>query len=284
MKKRFIVFFVFVFCLNVNSTELKVLWWNVHNFFDTVKDRNKDDIVLTREQYKNKLNLISEKIADSKADIVGLAEVENIGVLKDIAYKAGYPYFYLEEGNDPRGIDVGLLSKYRVDYKSHKNQPTPYKKDKSFKFSRDCTEAFLNVDGKNLYILTTHLKSKVNGGEGKNDEKRIGQVNGILDIISEIYKNSKSEPMILLMGDFNSNRHSEELNIIEKSGLKILNYLKNENDFYSTVYKHKKQDIDYIILNKKLYDSSKIRKYKTLNSNEYKTLSDHFPIYLEFSF
>jgi predicted extracellular nuclease len=284
--KKFIILIIFIFTVYSSySTDIKCLWWNVKDFFDTKDDPDKDDKVLSNAEYSKKLNIISEKITDSHADIVGLAEVENIEVLQDIAKKTGYTYYYLEEGNDPRGIDIGFLSKYEVQYISHKNLITPYKGNKKYKFSRDCPEAIIKLDNKKLYILLNHLKSKVQeSDDDKSDAKRTAQVNGILDIIADIYKKNKDEPYILIMGDFNSSRYSEPMNILQKSGLKILNYLKSDKDIYTMVYKNKKEDIDYIIFNKKLFEKSKIKIFNSFNTKDYKNASDHFPLFIEFEF
>ena len=83
------------------------------------------------------------------------------------------------------------------------------------------------------------------------------------------------------MGDLNCNRFSEPLNILQKSGLVILNYFYKKKDVYTIIYKKKKEDIDYIIFNKKLFDDGKIKKFKSFNSNDFKKISDHFPLYVE---
>jgi len=268
--------------LFLNALNLKIVWWNVKNFFDTTDDTDKDDTILTKEQYETKLFQISQKLNYFKADIVGLCEVENINILKDIAKKTNYPFYYLEEGNDPRGIDVCILSKYILNYSTNKDMPTPYLENKSYKFSRDCPVVYLNIDNIELYILLTHLKSKLKDDD-KSDKKRSAQVFGILDIISDIYNNSKNEPNLILMGDFNSYRYSEPMNILEKSGLVILNYFHKKNQIFTTKFNGKKEDIDYILFNKKMFEKSKINQFKVFNDKNYEAISDHFPIFLDFT-
>jgi len=285
MKKiNFILILIFLVNLTVFSKDLKFLWWNVQNFFDASDDPEKEDTVLSEDAYNGKLKGISEKLLKLKADIVGLAEVENLAVLKDIASKSGYPYYYLVEGNDPRGIDVCLLSKYKIKYMSFKNFPTPHKGNVNYKFSRDCPLGILTLDNMKIYILVTHLKSKLKDKENTSDLKRNAQIGGILDIIAKIYEANKDEPNILMMGDFNALRYSGEMNILQKSGLKIINYLFNEEDHFTFVYKNKKQTVDYMIMSKKYFDKVSIKKFICYNGEDYRSISDHFPILMEVSF
>ncbi|HNZ26788.1 MAG TPA: endonuclease/exonuclease/phosphatase family protein [Spirochaetota bacterium] len=279
-----IIIFFLIALLTVESTqalELKVLWWNVKNFFDTVDDRGKDDDVLTENEYISKLQSVSGVIKKINADFVGLGEIENIFVLSNIAKSSGYPYYYLEEGNDPRGIDVALLSKYPAVYTSNRDLPTPYDGNPNYKFSRDCPKVEIILEnGVKFYLLLTHLKSKF-GGDANSERKRISQIYGILDILDGIYAEN-NEPYVLIMGDFNSERYSEPMNILEKSGLKNINYLYNEKNIWTTNF-GKKKDIDYFLVNEAFFKKITKYKLKTFGGKYIDKISDHRPLLLEFS-
>lgn len=280
--KIVITFLLLLLAIDVTrALELKVLWWNVKNFFDTIDDRGKDDDVLTENEYIAKLQSISGAIKKIDADVVGLGEIENIFVLSNIAKSSGYPYYYLEEGNDPRGIDVALISKYPAVYKSNRDLPTPYDGNPNYKFSRDCpkVEIILENDVK-FYLLLTHLKSEY-GGDDKSERKRISQVYGILDILDGIYAEIK-DPYVLIMGDFNSERYSEPMNILEKSGLKNVNYLYNEKNVWTTNF-GKKKDIDYFLTSDALFKKMTKYKLKTIGGKYIDKISDHRPLLLEFN-
>lgn len=279
-KSLLIFFFIIIINLFLNAKSLKILWWNVKDLFDTIDEPSKDDIVLSKKEYNDKTNLVSEKIKKIDADVVGLAEIENISILKDIATISGYQYYYLIEGNDPRGIDICLLSKFKVTYISHKDQPTPYKENENYKFSRDCPEGLFYFNNEKIYILLNHLKSKV-GEEEKEVKKQVAQVKGILDIILSIYQKEKKAPNIIVMGDLNSERFSEPLNILEKSGLKIINYLYNEKKMYTYKYRNKYITLDYFILNDILYNKIQNRKLINYTSKDIEKISDHYPLLLE---
>lgn len=273
-------FLFLIIIVNSNySITFRILWWNVYDFFDTIDTPSKKDKIFTEEEYRNKLLKISNELKNINADIVGLGEIENINILKEIAKNSGYEYYYLEEGNDPRGIDIALLSKYKVEkYITNKNRYTPYDENPNYKFSRDATLSILTINEKKIYIIMTHLKSGLK--DESDQKKRIAQVFGLLDIIDEIYQKDK-DPNIIIMGDFNTYRHTEPLNILEKSGLIIINYFYDEKITYTYKYKKNKKDLDYFIINKNLDKKLKYKSLKTFNSKKFLKISDHFPLLFE---
>lgn len=272
----------FILLASAYGESLSVMHWNISNAFDTVKDPKKNDTVIPIEKYNDKMSMTAGVIKKHMTDIVTLCEIENINVLEDLATRCGYEYFYLIEGNDPRGIDVAVMSVYEMDYKSNKDMPTPYPGNPRYKFSRDCvTGQFKTPTGKNFCIITTHLKSSFRD-DGKSEMKRDAQAKGMLNVIENIYKTEKSEPFLIITGDLNTTRYSSTLQILEKAGLRILNYKEKQNDFYTYIYKNEKQDLDYIIVNQKLEKAMKHTKLRTINSKIVSDVSDHYPIILEF--
>lgn len=281
-KIKLSLFLTFVLLASAYAESLSVMHWNISNAFDTVKDPKKNDTVLSAEKYNDKMSITAGVIKKQMPDIVTLCEVENINVLGDLAARCGYEYFYLIEGNDPRGIDVAIMSVYEMDYKSNKDMLTPYPGNPRYKFSRDCvTGQFKTPSGKSFCIITTHLKSSFRD-DGKSEMKREAQAKGMLNVIENIYEAEKSEPFLIITGDLNTKRYSSTLQILEKAGLQILNYKEKQNDFYTYIYKNEKQDLDYIIVNRKLEKAMKRPKLQTINSKIISDVSDHYPIILEF--
>ncbi len=125
-------------------------------------------------------------IAETRADILCLQEVDNLDALKAFEYGylfkmigRGYRYKYMVEGNDGRGIDVAVMMREQtrdgqpiefVNMQSHAsltyadmelfddaiaetNQPH----DQIFR--RDCLEIDVKVGGRPLTIYVTHFKS-----------------------------------------------------------------------------------------------------------------------------
>jgi uncharacterized protein len=85
---------------------------NLQRFYDNRDDTNVDDVVLTSNAYSNRLQKAALLIRDKLGtpDILGLAEIENLSVLTDLAAAASSNYSaHLIEGTDFGGIDVGFL-------------------------------------------------------------------------------------------------------------------------------------------------------------------------------
>jgi hypothetical protein len=106
------------------GSEFTVASYNLERFFDTEPDPTTSDPVLTAAAYANRLGKASLGIRDylKTPDVLGIAEVENLTTLQDVATKinadavtAGQPnpvyVAFLVEGNDVGGIDVGFLVK-----------------------------------------------------------------------------------------------------------------------------------------------------------------------------
>ncbi|HEY75673.1 MAG TPA: hypothetical protein G4O00_05765 [Thermoflexia bacterium] len=102
----------------VKPMEFTVATFNLENLFDTVDEPEKDDPVLSAEDYELKLDKLAEAIHDELGEptIIGVQEAENLTVLADLAARPEIEAEYgavLVDGPDGRGIDVGLL--YRTD-------------------------------------------------------------------------------------------------------------------------------------------------------------------------
>jgi hypothetical protein len=107
------------------SSEITIGGFNLQRFFDEVNDPSISDPVLTATALANRLKKTANAICGyvRSPDILGVVEVENLGILARLATSintgdtlfpgscATNPQYvaYLEEGNDIGGIDVGFL-------------------------------------------------------------------------------------------------------------------------------------------------------------------------------
>jgi endonuclease/exonuclease/phosphatase family protein len=111
-----------------------------------------------------------------------------------------YPHVMLIDGNDDRGIDVGLLTKARyeiVGIRSHVDDADA----KGTIFSRDCPEYIVRTPtGKRLIVLVNRFKSKGHGKQSDSNEKRERQARRV----TKIYKSlvSQGEKNVVVLGDF----------------------------------------------------------------------------------
>jgi predicted extracellular nuclease len=96
---------------------------NLQRFFDMADDPSTSDVVLTAENYAARLAKASlvVRAALGMPDVIGVQEVESLGVLRDLADRinadAGKPGDYsawLVEGQGADGLDVGALVRSRV--------------------------------------------------------------------------------------------------------------------------------------------------------------------------
>jgi exonuclease III len=155
---------------------------------------------------------VAQRIIDMDVDVLSVQEVENIDILRDFNrnhLNNLYSYQILIEGNDPRLIDVGVLSKLPVGaVTSFQTAVHPNRPDQTV-FGRDLLEVEIfnaNRTQKLFTLYINHLKSHFgdddNGGQGKveNDTRRLQQAEMISDIVGNRMRiNSR----YLIVGDMN---------------------------------------------------------------------------------
>ncbi len=141
------------------------------------------------------------------ADVLGVVEAEDRTTLrlfnKSVLPSVGatlYDHVMLIDGNDDRGIDVGLLARGLpiVSIRSHVDDTD---QDGTI-FSRDCAEYEIALPGGGtLWILVNHLKSKGFGTQSANDAKRLRQATRIREIYDAHI--TAGHQFVAVMGDFN---------------------------------------------------------------------------------
>lgn len=193
--------------------------------------------------------------------IIGLVEIEDrilLGEFNDkIIPQIGgtkYNHYMLIDGNDSRGIDVGLLSDYKIESMvSHVDD----KDSIGTIFSRDCPEYRIKISNNNtLLVMINHFKSKGYGSQASSNKKRKRQAQRV----AEIYKQRLKEGFeyIAIMGDFNDTPDKDPLSPLlgANSNLKDIMELQQFHDpvgrsgTYGSGTKSTK--IDYILLSPKL--------------------------------
>jgi predicted extracellular nuclease len=176
-------------------------------------------------------------IADTKADIICLQEVDNINVLNAFEHgylfkliDNGYPRKYLIEGNDSRGIDVALMMRdftkdgERIDFVSIKSHAALTFAELGLHnpallaigvqanekiFRRDCLEVDITVGGKPLTLFVSHFKSKGGarvGPDGRGDTLpiRTAEAKAVRHVIEQKFgKDGAAGRDWLFCGDLN---------------------------------------------------------------------------------
>jgi len=149
-------------------------------------------------------------IAEVNADILVVVEVDNRIALTrfnnqvvtpQLAQKGLPPYVHnmLIDGNDDRGIDVGILSRFPiVSMRSHIDERLPGKTKPVF--ARDCPEYYLDVgNGKTFVLLANHFSSQGGGAAAATWRERQAAR------VRELYQGLVGTfPNIAVLGDLNA--------------------------------------------------------------------------------
>lgn len=152
-------------------------------------------------------------LREIKADVLCLQEVENVDTLKHFRAQAlggrsQYPYVAGVDGNDPRLIDVAVLSKLPITHvRSYQHLMDPSSPTASL-FSRDCLEVDVEVEvGGNekntVTLLVNHFKSMI-GGRTQTRAKRERQAGKVMDIVTERFGHAvPGDHPFVILGDLN---------------------------------------------------------------------------------
>jgi len=149
-------------------------------------------------------------IAEVSPDILVCVEVESrptLGRFNSQVLKAqfdhGYAYHMVLDGNDDRGIDVGILSRFPIrSIVSHVDDVTA---DGMRIFSRDCPEYLIELpSGQSILVLPNHFKSKRGGDSESAQAKRKAQADRAHEIAVDGLERTD---LVLIAGDLNDTPH-----------------------------------------------------------------------------
>ncbi len=207
---------------------LRILFYNVENLFDTKNDslKNDDEFLSddgkywTKGRYYTKQKNISQVIVAiggwQPPEIIGLCEIENRGVLDDLVKYSSlknidYRIIH-KESPDKRGIDVALL------YRKNRFTPISYKPiEIRYPFSPgSTTRDILYIKGKTkqndtLHLFVNHWPSRW-GGQLETERKRMFIASVLKKEIDSIFR-TNLHANIIIMGDFNDYPENKSLSI-----------------------------------------------------------------------
>ena len=148
--------------------------------------------------------ITGKAILETEADIICLQEVENLDALKRFRtrYLGGskaYRFALEIDGNDPRFIDVAVLSKHPI---VHARSYAHLREGRSALFSRDCLEVDVLVDSEPLTLFVQHYKSMM-GGRSETRARRVVQVNKTMEIVKDRFGQTPGDDRWVVLGDSN---------------------------------------------------------------------------------
>ena len=189
-------------------------WWNVENLFDTRDDPHTNDDEFTpggeRHWTRHKLNAKVQGLAKTLVmmdlpDVVGMAEVENAYVLRELCNgtplaRVGYRYVH-HDSPDRRGIDCAFI--YRADRFRVSDHRTVCLSDSAAGFfTRDILVVEgVTAAGDSVCLLLNHWPSKRGGEEA--DMHRMQAAQTLRRLMLDLQQKHPSAAVIA-MGDMNS--------------------------------------------------------------------------------
>lgn len=200
---------------NNKYVKICVAFYNQENLFDTIDGPNNDADFLpsgsyrwTSERYQHKLAQMSSviaKLGTHGADILGVCEVENRGVLEDLinqpALKDKDYGIVHYDSPDRRGIDCALL--YRKSIFSPTNSSTHFvaMPGEPNVLTRDVLHVEGTIDGEKVHFMVAHWPSRA-GGEQVSLNRRMAAAK-VMRSVADSVMQSDPNAKIIMMGDFN---------------------------------------------------------------------------------
>ncbi|TBV28442.1 endonuclease [Meridianimaribacter sp. CL38] len=303
-----------------------IAFYNIENLFDIHNDpfTNDDDFLptsdkrWTQKKYDRKIYKIGSVISQIGTDenttppaIVGLAEVENKRVLKDLLaskdlQSINYDYVHYNS-LDERGIDVALI--YNKDVFTVNSSETfnifITDGDGEIDFTRDVLLVSGMLGGEEIHIIVNHWPSR-REGEKASSYKRVLAAQKNIEVVNRL-KQDNPNSKIIVMGDFNDNPDDDSVEELV-AGANLYNPMQNlrsidkgslNHDFNWNVFDQIMVSINFLetkpntlkFSDANIFDSKfltqyngkyKGQPYRTFVGKKYKGgFSDHFPVFIE---
>lgn len=160
----------------------------------------------------------AQVVADLEPDVLGVVEAESRRALLHFTQDLVRPLTdrgpdraMLVEGNDERGIDVGLLTRTLPIgcVVSHVDDVAPDDPERPI-FSRDCPEYEVTLpSGRRLVVLVNHFKSKGYGGLAASARTRRRQAVRVRELYEA--RLAGGDELVVVMGDLNDTPDSAPL-------------------------------------------------------------------------
>lgn len=311
---------------NRHTNVYTIAFYNLENLFDTHNDKyTRDDDFTprgkkrwTEKRYKRKLKKLGRAISYAgffrsmqTPAIVGVAEVENMKVLRDLIkskHLREHDYDIAHfDSSDERGMDVGLL--YKADlfevFSTDSLKVNIYHEDGQPDYTRDILYVHGKLLNDEIHVLVNHWPSRREGIEVSEPKRLTASevLSGHIDSI--LSKNPDAN--IVIMGDFNDDPNTKSIQELLKIDALYnpmkqlldldrgsLNYdfhwnLFDQIIFTHNFFKHEKDTLSFVHAD--IFDEIFLREWKGTNKgNPFRTFrgrrylggfSDHFPVYIQ---
>jgi len=268
--KRLILVLLCAAWMGVHAQErdsLMVMFWNVENFFDWTDQGTGDsdrefssygERHWTKARFYEKCDAVAKTVFwigdryGRMPDVIGLAEVENRGVLtKLLGHTLLRKYDYAivhRDSDDRRGIDVALLYRKSSMSLSSKSFRSPVLNGEKMP-TRDILHSEMHLsDGTEVDFIVNHHPSKY-GGEKESGARRYAAAEALRDICDSLGRDN-----IVIMGDFNDTPDGGQFSLVSdivyNKGL-----LLHQRHEGSIRYKGKWELIDFFMVSPDIHSS-----------------------------
>ncbi len=177
-------------------------------------DANRAHFSILKEEEKR---ITAQAIKETKADVVALQEVENLDTLKRfrndfLGGARAYPHVFAVDGNDPRLIDVAVLSKLPI---VHGRSYQHLRSGRVALFSRDCLEVDIEPPGGIVTLFVNHLKSMLDKrdpckGRRNTRAARQRQAKAVREIVTARFGTDAGAQRFVVLGDLNDYLESDD--------------------------------------------------------------------------
>ena len=207
---------------------LRIGHLNVRRYFDATCDSGNcqadgfEDVV-TQAQFEARTEELALGLARLEADVITLAEVENQACLDALQAKlkdAGfdYPVAYLGEIGVPGSVDVGVLSRGKLESVKTYRKDTPLTREDGSKtqFTRELPEVHLTFGSNSVIVYAAHFRSK-------NDDdptRRLAEAKATREIMIATAE-ANTGAVVLLGGDLNDVPGSDTIDALEEGGVLV---------------------------------------------------------------
>jgi len=163
------------------------------------------------------MRMTARVMRDVNADVLGVVEAESRPALERfnqeiVAAVGGQPYenVMLIDGNDTRGIDVGVCYRDTFTLDFIRTHVSENRSDGQPLFSRDCAEyRFLTPGGRVLLVMVNHFKSKGFGTPADNNARRRAQAGRVRELYDQ--RIAEGVDFNAVIGDLNDTPDSAPL-------------------------------------------------------------------------
>ncbi len=272
-----------------NPSVVTIATYNILNLFDDHDDPYAED-ENTETKPAAALKALASSIREIDADVLAVMEVENRGVLETFNREQladmKYREVVLVEGNDGRGIDVALLSRFPVGpVTTHRHLQNQGAGRGGTSFMRDFLQVRIDpTPGQEFYVFVTHLKSQ--HGDAKTSASiREGEAALARRILDRFEQQNPRTPY-LVCGDFNDGWDSTTLRTLRGSveGQALVSFWHELPEADRITYNRSADGdmIDFILASSTMAARYVAGSYQVRHGDVELTGSDHNPVLAQF--